>query len=156
MAAAASVDVHGEPRPSYSPDLGRRTGLYLGSEWQPNAKWLLGGGFESERGGATAERERSVKLRYAGMRDLVVTGSWKRNVGGSGPSSTTRMDFTLPVISDAAKMIISATRRRTRSRRANSYRLRISGPTGGMQTSLSFDYAPTGSNRFDVSMTWTF
>lgn len=163
---SAYLSVQWKPRPRwtliasrdhiYSPALGRRTGSYAGAEWQPNNKWLLGAGLENERGGAAAERERSMKLRYAVMRDIVLTGSWKRNTGGSSPSSTTRVDVTLPVISDAAKMIVSATRRRTRARRANSYRLRISGPTGGAQASLSFDYAPTGANRFDVSLTWKF
>ena len=141
----------------YSPDIGRRTNVFFGQEYRPSQIWLMAWGWERERGGDAAEPERSVKLRYRGWRDAVLAGTWRRSIRTSGPSSTTRLDLSWPMFDDAGKIILSLTRRLSTSQRTNSYRLRFSGPLGGIHSaSLSYDYSPLGTNKFDMNMTWKF
>ena len=113
--------------------------------------------WEKEQGQGVSETERGVRLRYSGFGDTTIAGSWKRAVRGGSPSGTTRIDITQPILDRLGTLLLSFTRRKASSRRAYSWRARVSRRLGqGNAVSVSYDYTGTATNRLDMNLTWKY
>jgi hypothetical protein len=141
----------------YSPGTGRKTNVFFAQEYRPGPKWAMAWSWEKEQGEGESEAERGVRVRYAGFGDTTLAGSWKRTMRPSGPSSTTRLNITRPVMNRLGRLLLSFTRRKAASRRSYSYRARLSRTLGpGSAVSVSYDYTGTATNRLDMNYTWKY
>lgn len=141
----------------YSPLTGRKTNVFFAQEYKPDHSWVLAWSVEKERGNGQSESERAIRLRYSGFKETTLAGTWKRAVRPSGPSSTTRLDVTHPIMNHMGRLLFSFTRRKASSRRTHSYRMRVSRRMGaGNAVSVSYDYTGTATNRLDMNMTWKY
>ena len=141
---------------AYSPAIGRKTNVYYALENKLSGDLMVAMSSEKERGGGT-EAEHGVKMRYLGFGDSKIFSSWKRSLRATGPSSTTRFDFSRPFFDGNGKFLYSFTRRKTWSKRTNSSTFRLSNRYGlGISAGISYSYSENTPSRFDTNLSWKF